>query len=233
MIVKLDIDVFRFDCQIDYNEYYQNIKVDIDENLRLQELLEEISKKLDNFSYDSASFGFRINDIVVFSNIKINDLVTRFGKKLLFSPISIKYAKKDLLINKDAIFARYKPMLDKLTFLSEESKLEFKKYILLSLISPLDFDDYIGDGYCLYVKCMMIHYKDYADKLLDSISNFDGVLNSMSVKYMIYPPDGSIDNDIEGLQKMLLEKGKSNNVFLNKIIKEVESSYKKLSKQGL
>lgn len=233
--MKFNIDVFRFNCQVDYNEYYQNIAVDISENLSLRELLEEIAKKIDDFSYDSASFGFRINDIVVFSNIKIDDLASKFGTKLVFDPISIKYAKKDLLINKDAVFARYKPMLDKLTFLSEESKLEFKKYILINLICPLDFDDYIGDGYCLYVKYIMIHYKDNADKLLETISHSDGVMNSMSVKYMIYPPDSSIDNDIEGLQKMLLEKqkGKFYNNGFNKVIKQVESSYKKIRKQGL
>ena len=230
--MKIDIDVFRFNAVIDYNEYYQSVKIDIDEKLHLEDLLEEVSKKLDDFSYNSASFGFRINDIVVFNNIKISDLVAYFGTKLVFNPISIKYAKKDLLIDKDAVFARYKPILDKLTFLSEESKLEFKKYILISLISPLDFDDYIGDGYCLYVKSMMIHYKDNADLLLDSISYIDGVMNSVSVKNMIYPPDSSIDNDIEGLQRILIERQKQrfSNHLLKKIIKEVESSYKK---QGL
>lgn len=233
--MKFDIDVFRFDSRFDYNKYYQSVEIDIDESLSLNELLLEVSKKIDDFSYDIHSFGFRINDIVVFGNIKLDELKNKFGVKLTFDPISTRYAKKDLLIDKDAVFAQYKPILDKFTFLSEESKLEFKKYILINLISPLQFDDYIGDGYCLYIKWMMIHYKDNGDELLESISSCDnGVMNSMSLKYMIYPPNNSIDNDIEGLQKMLLEKKRKgfNRHCCDKLVKEVESSYKKIYKQG-
>lgn len=232
--MKFDIDIFRFDANTDYDQYYQTLQIDIDESLSLKELLKCISQNINNFSYDIHSFGFRINNIVVFSNIKLCDLRSRFGMKLKFDPISIKYVKKDLLIDKDAVFTHYKPILDKFTFLSEESKLEFKKYILINLISPLDLDDYIGDGYCLYIKWMMIHYKDDANKLLESIaSHKNGVMNSVSVKYMIYPPDSSIDNDIEGIQKILLDKqkGKFGFNYCNRLIKDTQSLYKKICKQ--
>lgn len=233
--MKLDIDIFRFDSRVDYNEYYQSLEVHIDDNLSLKDLLEQVSKMINDFSYDALSFGFRINNVVIFSNVKLCDLKNRFGTKLVFSPISTKYAKKDLLIDKDSVFAQYKPILDRFAFLSEESKLEFKKYILINLISPLDFEDYIGDGYCLYIKWMMIHYKDNADELLESISCCNnGIMNSISLKYMIYPVDNSIDNDIAGLQKMFLgkQKNRSNRHYCNKLIKDLELSYKKICKQG-
>ncbi|RAX52993.1 hypothetical protein CCY99_06390 [Helicobacter sp. 16-1353] len=223
------ISVFRFNANTDYNEYYQSIDISIDENLNLKDLLIAISKSLDDFSYDDKSFGFRINNIVVFSNIKLLDLKSHFGTSLIITPISTKYAMKDLIIDKEAIYSLYKTKLDKFKFLSEESKNEFKKYILINLISPLDLDDYVGDGYCLYIKWMMIHYKDYAKDLLMSIARYeDGVMNSISVKNMIYPPDGSIDKEIEGLQRMLLQSIRCpirRNHWV-KIAKKVESLFK-------
>lgn len=204
--MNFSIKVFRFNAKTDYNEYYQSVDISIDESLSLRDLLIKIADSLDDLAYDESSFGFRINNIVVFKNIKIADLHSYFGCKLEFSPISTKYALKDLTINKDAIFKQYKIKLDKFKFLSEESKEEFKKYILMNLISPLECDDFVGDGYCLYIKWMMIHYQNHAKELLASISRYeDGVMNSISLKNMIYPPDGSIDKEIEGLQRMLLQ----------------------------
>ncbi len=204
-MIKFNIRVFRFCAIKDYNEYYAKLTIKIDEHLSLKELMQNIASQLDDFAYDKNSFGFRINGLVVFSNITLADIKAQFGLHLELTPISIKYAKKDLLIDKEAIFARYKMRLDKFKFLSEESKMEFKKYILINLISPLDSDDFVGDGYCLYIKWMMIHYKDYAKDLLADISKYeDGVMNSVNVKNMIYPPDNSIDKEIEGLQRMLL-----------------------------
>lgn len=227
--MSFKIKVFRFNASTDYNEYYQSIDISIEESLSLKDLLSAIAESLDDFSYDAKSFGFRINDIVVFSNIKLLDLKSHFGTNLLITPISTKYVMKDLLIDKEAIFARYKAKLDKFTFLSEESKIEFKKYILMNLIGPLDLDDYVGDGYCLYIKWMMIHYQDYTKELLSSIARYeDGVMNSISTKNMIYPPDSSIDKEIEGLQRMLLQSIRCpfrRNHWV-KIAKKVESLFK-------
>lgn len=207
--MKFDISVFRFDAASDYDAYFKRLGVEINDEAHLEELLAQIAQTLGDFAYDKKSFGFRINGIVVFQNLSVAEILAHFGERLEFTPISSKYALKDLLIDKDAIFALYKEKLDSFAFLGEESKLEFKKYIYINLISPLDMGDYVGDGYCLFIKWMMIHYKDSAQILLDSIAGAkDGVMNSIRVAHLIYPPDSSIDSEIESLQRTLLQSPK-------------------------
>lgn len=227
MLFKLK--VFRFCAERDYNEYYQNLSIEIDELLSLKDLMQEVQTRLDDFAYDKESFGFRINGLVVFNNIKLLDLANDFGNELEIDSICAKYAKKDLLINKDEIFKKYKAMLDKFSFLNEESKNEFKKYILINLISPLDLDDYIGDGYAMYIKWMCIHYQEHEEELLDSIFKLEnGVINSISTKDMIYPSDNSIDKEIESIKKDLLSKDIS---YISKLKKEHIAKYKIINKR--
>lgn len=218
------IKVFRFYAGNDYNECYQKLDISIDEALSLKDLMNEVKKSLLDFAYDEQSFGFRINGKVVFSNVKLCDLVAEFGENLEFSSINEKYALKDLLINKDEIFNLYKQKLDKFPFLNEESKNEFKKYILINLISPLDLDDYVGDGYAMFIKWMAIHYEDNAKVLLDSIYDFkDGIINHIATKDLIFPSDNSIDAEIEALQRELF---KLKLPYITKLKKENASKYR-------
>ena len=202
--MRFDISVFRFDSRFDYNEHYERVKIDIDKSLSLKDLMIELEKKLENFAYDKESFGFRINGKVIFSNVKLADLVAHFGANLELDSLCQKYALKDLLINKDEIFALYKPRLDRFAFLNTESKKEFKKYALLNLISPLDLGDYVGDGYALFIKWMALHYQNNAVELLDSLFGLeDGIANHIATKDSIFPPDKSIDDELESLQREL------------------------------
>ncbi len=228
--MTFEISVFRFDSHFDYNEHYERVKITIDENLSLKDLMIEVEKKLQNFAYDKESFGFRINGKAIFSNVKLADLRAEFGEILEMDSLNQKYALKDLLINKDEIFAHYKPKLDSFAFLNDESKREFKKYILLNLISPLSLEDYIGDGYAMFIKWMAIHYQDNARELLDSTFDFEcGIANHIATKDMIFPSDKSIDDEIESLQRELfslrlpyVSKLKKANGAKYSIIKEIQ-----------
>ena len=207
--MKFEISVFRFDAKFDYNEHYERVKIDIDENLSLKDLMKEIEKRLENFAYDKESFGFRINGKAIFSNVKLAEIHAHFGANLEIDSLCQKYALKDLLINKDEIFALYAPLLDRFAFLNAESKSEFKKYILINLISPLDLRDYVGDGWAMFVKWMALHYQDNAVELLDSAFDLEnGVANHIATKDMIFPPDKSIDDEIESLQRELFNSKK-------------------------
>ncbi|MGX3011572.1 DUF5644 domain-containing protein [Helicobacter sp. 23-1044] len=202
--MRFEISVFRFDAKFDYNEHYERVKIDIDESLSLKDLMKEVEKTLENFTYDKESFGFRINGKAIFSNVKLAEIYAHFGANLAIDSLCQKYALKDLLINKDEVFALYAPQLEKFTFLNAESKSEFKKYILINLISPLDLRDYVGDGWALFVKWMALHYQDNATELFESIFDFErGIINHIATKDLIYPPDKSIDDEIESLQREL------------------------------
>ena len=207
--MRFEISVFRFDAKFDYNEHYERVKIDIDENLSLKDLMKEIEKRLENFAYDKESFGFRINGKAIFSNVKLAEIYEHFGANLEIDSLCQKYALKDLLINKDEIFALYAPLLDRFAFLNAESKSEFKKYILINLISPLDLRDSVGDGWAMFVKWMALHYQDNAVELLDSAFDLEnGVANHIATKDMIFPQDKSIDDELESLQRELFNSKK-------------------------
>lgn len=228
--MTFEISAFRFDALHDYNAHFERARIAIDESLSLKDLMLEVEKTLQNFAYDKESFGFRINHKAIFSNVKLADLRAHFGEYLELDSLNQKYALKDLTINKDAIFAQYAPLLESFSFLNAESKQEFKKYILLNLISPLDLEDYIGDGYAMFIKWMALHYQENARELLDSIFDFErGILNHIETKNMIFPSDKSIDDEIESLQRELINanlpyiaKLKKQNAAKYSIIKEIK-----------
>lgn len=222
--MRFDIRAFRFCAQSDYNEYYQNLNIEIADDLSLKDLMEQIKNNLHNFAYDEQSFGFRINGKAIFSNVKLADLRAEFGEILEIDSLNQKYALKDLLINKDEILKLYAPKLDKFTFLNAESRREFKKYILINLISPLSLEDYVGDGYASYIKWMSLHYADYADILLSSIMQFeDGIINHIPTADLIFPRDCSIDDEIKSLQKELFN---STLPYIAKLKKENAKKYR-------
>ena len=221
--MRFEISVFRFDSKFDYNEHYERVKIDIDKSLSLKDLMKEIEKTLENFAYDKESFGFRINVKVIFSNVKLADLEAHFGTKLEIDSLCQKFALKDLLINKDEVFALYKSRLDSFAFLNDESKREFKKYILINLISPLSLSDYMGDGWAMFIKWMALHYQDNASELLESIFDLEnGIANHIATKDSIFPPDKSIDDEIESLQRELF---KSKKPYIAKIKKANAQKY--------
>ena len=222
--MRFEIRVFRFCAQSDYSEYYENLIINIDDALNLKDLMEQIKGNLHNFAYDEQSFGFRINGRAIFSNVKLADLVAEFGGVLEIDSLNPKYALKDLLINKDEILNLYAPKLDKFPFLNAESRAEFKKYILINLISPLSFEDYVGDGYASYIKWMSLHYADFADILLSSIMQFeDGIINHIPTADLIYPRDCSIDDEIRSLQRELFN---STMPYIAKLKKENAKKYR-------
>lgn len=222
--MRFEIKVFRFCAGSDYNEYYQNLNIEIADNLSLKDLMEAIKNNLHNFAYDEQSFGFRINGKAIFSNVKLADLSAEFGEVLEISSLCAKYALKDLLINKDEILKLYAPKLDKFPFLNAESRREFKKYILINLISPLSLDDYVGDGYASYIKWMSLHYEEYAEILRESITRFeDGIINHIAIADLIFPRDCSIDDEIQSLQKELF---KSTLPYIAKLKKDNAKKYR-------
>ena len=218
--MKFNVSVFRFDAAKDYNEYFAEAALNLAPDSHLADLLEALCARFDDLGVDKSGFGFRINDVVVFNNVALSEVLAHFGEDLTLTPISTKYARKDLLIDTEAVFAAYKSRLENLSFLSEESREEFRQYAALSLISPLSLEDYVGDGFCLFVKWMMLHYKPHKTALLAALAGDDGVMNALPVKHMIFPPNASIDSDIEALQKMLFAESKPH----AKIAKKLEAA---------
>ncbi|PAF48164.1 hypothetical protein BKH46_02330 [Helicobacter sp. 12S02634-8] len=205
-VCKLALSVFRFDAQKDYNPFYEKCVFEYQDNTLLSEVLQALP--LRDLSYDT-SIALKINNIAVFSNRTITELVGRFGKEWVLEPISIRYALKDLLINSQEALNFYRSFMKSGEFLTSKEKAELSKFININFISPQKNPDYFGDGFFLYVKWLFTRHPNQIKRLLESVSDpKNGVMNFVSVADFVYPKDESIDQEIFGMQKMLTQVSK-------------------------
>ncbi|PAF48697.1 hypothetical protein BKH41_05365 [Helicobacter sp. 12S02232-10] len=205
-IHKLHLSVFRFDAKKDYNPFYEKCDFDYEENFLLSKILGSLS--LRDFEYDK-DIALKINGIAVFDDLKVDDLVERFGKEWILEPISIKYAFKDLLIDKQAVLSFYSAFFQAGDFLTSTEKAEFLKFININFISPQRNPDYYGDGFFLYVRWLFGRHPKEAKRLLKSIADAkNGVMNFVSVKRFVHPENDAIDKEIFEIQKMLTQASK-------------------------
>ncbi|PAF42490.1 DUF5644 domain-containing protein [Helicobacter sp. 11S02596-1] len=205
-IHKLHLSVFRFDAKRDYNPAYEKCDFEYDPESLLSNVLESLP--LRDLAYDK-TIALKINQIAVFEDLSVSDLVVRFGKEWVLEPISIKYAFKDLCIDKQAVLGFYQRFLDGGDFLSATEKAELTKFLNINFISPQRNPDYFGDGFFLYVKWLFMRHPKEAKRLLESIAEpKNGVMNFVSVKHFVYPESDGIDKEIFEIQKMLTQASK-------------------------
>ncbi|WP_104748776.1 DUF5644 domain-containing protein [Helicobacter cetorum] len=198
-ILKLHLKVFRFEAKKDYNPAYVSYFLEYQENQRLLDIL----KQLDGVSF-SEPIGLKINQIAVFKDVLVSDLVSFFGKEWVLEPLSKRYALKDLIIDEQAVLNSYEPFFKKMSFLSVGEKKELEKYIRINFINPQNNPKYLGDGFFLYIKWLLKRYPSQQNKLLEVIANYeDGVMNFLSVAPYVYPQDDNIDHEIYELQEIL------------------------------
>ncbi|PAF41457.1 DUF5644 domain-containing protein [Helicobacter sp. 11S03491-1] len=232
-IHKLELSVFRFEAQKSYSPIYEKCTQDYRENFTLLDVLKNLPLK--DFQYDP-NIALKINNIAIFKDIGILELVQRFGKEWVIEPISTKYAYKDLLIDKNAVLSFYDSFMQSGDFLTQSEKTELTRFIYINFISPQRNPDYFGDGFFLYVKWLLMRHPNDAKRLIQSIADCkNGVMNFVSVAKFVYPENNQIDSEIFELQKMLTQASKcplAQNNWI-KFVKNIESKYNFPSQNNL
>lgn len=133
-------------------------------------------------------------------------LLERFGNEWRIEPLSTLYVKKDLTLDVEAMHSKYEEFFDKHHFITQDERKSLSKYLPLNLISTRD-DDYLGDGFFLFVKRLAQKHSEHLDDLLESISDTkNGVLSYSSIQNLLYKPNPQIDRNIEWLINTLLEQ---------------------------
>ncbi|WP_104732542.1 DUF5644 domain-containing protein [Helicobacter salomonis] len=225
-VLKLQIKVFRFDARKDYNPAYQLAQVEYTPDWRLSDVLAHIP--LQDFNYDRAHLGVRLNQVAVFEDTPVLDLIARFSKEWVLEPLSIKYALHDLLMDEEAILRDYQRFLHSAPFLTQEERNELARYTNINFIQPHYPDGYYGDGFFLYIKWLMGRYPHRSKELLQSIADVKyGVMSFVSPKPYLYPPSDRIEQEIYDLQKWLVQASNcpiANNVWAY-IGKNLEAKY--------
>ncbi len=194
---KVQLEVFAFEAGVDYLPYYKKLCFQAKSNQTLRDLLIFLSQEISGYACDVEHLALRINGIAIFENLEMIDLTQRFGNEWQIDPISTYYAYKDLLVDKKALRKKYDTFFAWADFLSVEEREELDKYLLLNLITPMSNDEYLGDGFFLYLKWLLARHPEELGEILEwVIEPQSGVLNFVSLADMVYPRGTALDEEI-------------------------------------
>lgn len=162
----------------------------------------------DELSYKASKEPKEILSKETSSKETLDALLERFGNEWRIEPLSTLYVKKNLTLDLQAMHSKYEEFFDKHHFITQDERKSLSKYLPLNLISTRD-DDYLGDGFFLFVKWLAQKHSEHLDDLLESISDTkNGVLSYSSIQNLLYKPNPQIDRDIEWLINALLAQRK-------------------------
>ncbi len=198
---NLELRIFRFDKQKDYEAYYKPYIYNNYENFAtLYDLLLQVQD-------DDIYFDFEKNDksyIVVNKeflplNTALDTLVKKYDFNLIIEPLSTKRSVKDLIINKDDFLEKFKYLAP---FADEEDKKLYGKYDYLYYSSEiLDFlPDYMGDAVFYLASKMIEKYPDKKIKILKTICD-----TQKGIFYHLPSKNENLENTIKNLQKEIID----------------------------
>ncbi|EMV3823640.1 DUF5644 domain-containing protein [Campylobacter coli] len=198
---NLELRIFRFDKQKDYEAYYKPYVYNNYENFAtLYDLLLQVQN-------DDIYFDFEKNDksyIVVNKeflplNTPLDILVKKYDFNLIIEPLSTKRSVKDLIINKDDFLEKFKYLAP---FANEEDKKLYKKYDYLYYSSEiLDFlPEYMGDAVFYLTSKMIEKYPDKKIKILKTICD-----TQKGIFYHLTSKNEDLENTIKNLQKEIID----------------------------
>ncbi|EAJ2863563.1 hypothetical protein DA811_06750 [Campylobacter coli] len=200
---NLELRIFRFDKQKDYEAYYKPYVYDNYENFAtLYDLLLQVQD-------DDIYFDFEKNDksyIVVNKeflplNTPLEKIAKEFDFSLCIEPLSTKRAIKDLIIDKNDFLDKYK-YLEK--FGDEEDKKLYTKYDYLYYASEiLDYlPEYMGDGVFYLASKMIEKYPEKKIEILKTLAD-----KEKGIFYHLESKNEILETTIKNLQNEILNLG--------------------------
>lgn len=209
---RVHIEAFGFEAGVDYQPYYHKLDFVYDssrqEPWRLGDILSFLQASVRNYGCESERIGVRINGVAVLENLELSALVGRFGEDFVIDPLSTYYAKKDLLLDVDALKMRYEEFFAQADFVSKEERAELERYLPLNLIAPqyahssLDSDtlSYLGDGFFLYLKWLISRHPENLGLMKKwLLDGRRGLWHFVPLAECVYPRAVALDEEIWGL----------------------------------
>lgn len=181
---SVELSIFRFCAQEGYEYYFQKHPIAYDASLTLFDALESIP----DLGFDK-SMGLRVQGLCVLDDVRVQELVGCFGECLYIEPLSQKYVKKDLQIDKDAMARRYEGFFAAHDFIDPSDRYELHKYLWANCISLRDDSEYLGDGFFLYMHWLLGRYPKHFDTLIHALAGAQsGVMSYVPLEALIYKP---------------------------------------------
>jgi len=115
-IKRVNFKVFRFNVNLDKSPYYESYTLEVSQDDVVLDILNRIKWEKDgSFSYRRScrhgicgSCAIKVNNKPVLScKERVFDLIKIFGYELVFEPQDIKYAIKDMVVDKDRFWTKY------------------------------------------------------------------------------------------------------------------------------
>jgi len=225
MSIKLNIKAFFFNAKTDYLPYYKHFTVRLDEEASAADMLAEIKKQNENFSYPEKNLVFRINDLVVEGGQLMKEVVERLGTSLQIDPVNTYRSNNGLTINDDDFMRSYE-LID--PYASEEDLEYYKTLYALHYASETEkFDhEYIGDAILLLAHRLISEESEHAEAILHAIANaYSGLFaceyeNNLfkaqdhsdtieALKRMVKPPKNTAPGLIDKVAAKLIKKSES------------------------
>ena len=175
MSYSLQIKAFFFNAKTDYLPYYKNFKITIDEEATAKELLIEIQKINENFSFPKQKLVMKINGWVVEAKETIASIVAKLGTELQIDPVKSYRSNDGLKINDKDFMASY-ALLE--PYASEADLKYYKTLYALHYASETEnFDhNYIGDAVLLLAHKMISEGSEHTEAILQAITSADSGL---------------------------------------------------------
>ncbi|MGB5791542.1 hypothetical protein [Poseidonibacter sp.] len=201
--MKLEISLFKFDCNSDYLPYYTKHFLKINDEKTLLDILNTINKDAKLGYENDENFDLVVNGVYVKASISINDLVKNFKKELTIEPISIRRANNDLIIDDNDFIEKLELLKDFTTQEDIEKYKTLKAYFYAS--NTLNYkSDYIGDA--LLLLAFDLIQKDISNEksILNIINEYEiGAQYHTSLKNRILDLDEEVERKITNIQDKL------------------------------
>jgi succinate dehydrogenase/fumarate reductase-like Fe-S protein len=142
----------------------------------------------------------------LFTNVKIDDVVSEFGKELTLMPMSEKRAQKDLIVNTNDFYDRF-DLID--PFVDSNDKKRFDELIIYHYASDtyLYDEDFQGDALFLFALEMLKKHFGQASNILNLIDNEKtGIWLHTNICGKTFPTDFLVEDKINKLKSEVLKR---------------------------
>ncbi|NPA27455.1 MAG: hypothetical protein GXN91_00165 [Epsilonproteobacteria bacterium] len=217
--MELQIEAFFFDANKDYLPYYKKFNINIDKEEPITNILPLIKEQSAEFNYNPTKEYFRVNSKIVGADIKVEEVVDRFGQELKIEPLLEYRANSSLLIDDSNFYKNLEPLKP---FCNKED-LEFYESLYPIFFGSETFyfnKNYIGDSVIILAEHLINKDNSKEEEILEIITQEDGLW------------DGEYENnmfkDIDYSQTFESLKKRASNPPKNRVSSLFARSYKEV-----
>lgn len=200
---KLELRIFRFDKNKDYEAYYKPYVYETYENFAsFYDLLLQVQDDDIYFDFEKDENAYIVvNQQIIPLFTPLEKIAKEFDFNLRIEPLSTKRAVKDLIIDKNDFLDKYK-YLEK--FGNEEDKKLYAKYDYLYYASEiLDYHQgYMGDAVFYLASKMIEKYPEKKIEILKTLAD-----KEKGIFYHLESKNEILETTIKNLQNEILNLG--------------------------